>query len=84
LYDKPDDATFKRLEHLLSLANIKNRTIKSLYYNCGFNSWNDFYDAKKGRCTPEELIMVDCVEDKLKGALSSLKFVFKDKLRKVA
>ncbi len=84
LTDRPVDSDFTRLEHLLSLGGLSNSTINSLYHNCGFNSWAEFYDTKRGICSSDKLLMIDCVEDKLRGALSSLKFVFRDKIAAVA
>lgn len=79
LTDRPDIDDFEKLDELLKMGGLSERTIRSLYRNCGFNSWSDFYDAKRGICSAEEHLKVDCVEDKLIGTLSSLKFVFKDK-----
>jgi len=84
LTDRPMNHDFTRLEHLLRLGGLSNSTIKSLYQNCGFNSWVEFYDTKRGICSSDKLLMIDCVEDKLKGALSSLKFVFRAKTAAVA
>lgn len=81
---KPESKDFDRLVHLLKLGGLSERTVNSLYKNCNFKSWDDYYDAKRGICSADELLMVDCVEDKLKGALSSMKLVFRNKLLEIA
>ena len=82
--ERPTNNDFNRLEYLLSMGGLSSQTITSLYKNCGFNSWGEFYDAKRGICSSDELLKVDCVEDKLKGTLSSLKLVFRNKYIEIA
>lgn len=78
--ERPSLGDFEKFEDLLKLGGISGRTIQGLYTRCGFSSWEDFLDAKYGLCDLDTNINVGCVEEKIRGALSSLRIVFSKKL----
>ncbi len=78
--ERPSRSDFDELRRLLNMGGLSDPTIEGIYKRCGFNSWDHFLDTKYGVCGIEEEISVGCVEEKIKGALSSLRIVFSKKL----
>ena len=80
LNKRPESSDFDKLEELLEVGGLSKDTIKGIYKRCGFESLDDYLNRKFGLCSDEEEISVNCVEQKIKGALSSLGIVFSKKL----
>lgn len=78
--ERPVLSDFNELERLLKMGGLSGVTIQGLYQRCGFNSWSEYLNTKYGVCGIDEEINVGCVEDKIRGALSSLRIVFSKKL----
>lgn len=78
--ERPILSDFDDLHRLLKMGGLSDVTIKGLHQRCGFNSWSEFLNTKYGVCGIDEEINVGCVEDKIRGALSSLRIVFSKKL----
>ena len=81
LYKNPSNEDFVEFERLLRLGGVSDRTIHQIYRNCNFSGWDDYLYKRKGTHTPEERIYVDCVSDKIRGALAGLRITFSKELR---
>jgi hypothetical protein len=78
--ERPKINDFEELRRLLKLGGLSDVTIEGIYRRCGFDSWQHFLDTKYGVCGVDQDISVGCVEEKIRGALSSLRIVFSKKL----
>lgn len=78
--ERPRINDLTELERLLKMGGISETTIQGIYKRCGFSSWQNFLDTKYGVSDIDGDINVACVENKIRGALSSLRIVFSKKL----
>jgi hypothetical protein len=72
---------FTEFERLLKLGGVSERTIHQIYKNCHFDSWEDYMYKSKGSHNTDEKIDINCVKDKIRGALAGLRITFSKELR---
>ncbi len=81
--DNPTKADCEEIEKLLLYFGMKPYVVKSLYQNCGFNSWIDFL-RDLPNADPNKAMQLQCVKDKLADSMWALKQVYRKKIYDVA
>ena len=80
-----DTASIERLVKLLKIGGLSDGLIKSIYLNCGFNSWNEYVQAKRNDYfSSVTSSKVSCVDDKLWIAAKNIQWASRDVVKEFA
>lgn len=70
----PTIEVLKQMEELFELGGVDKFDIFTIYTNCGFQSWNEYINAKKNGHS-EKIDKVYCVDRKIDVITSNLLIV---------